>query len=249
MFTRVQNLLCSLGALLLCAIAVPAFAHDATLDVVFEDYPPYEYVEDEEVKGVNMDIIREAFRRMDVHPAFEPRPWRRAILQLKKGEILALSSGFKTPEREEFAWFPSEPLAVEVNVIAVLDSSPLVVNNLDDLKGRSIGVVRSYLYGEPFDSLRTFQRVETKSMYQLVDMLLNNRMDAIVGNRAVIRHIVRKSGDLDRIKFIYEIGRDSLYLFFSKARGEDTEKLARDFGDTVREMRLDGTFEAIQSKY
>ncbi len=236
---------------LLCAVLVHsvALAQERLLPIVFEQYPPYEYMEDGQVKGINMDLIREAFRRMGVTPVFEPRPWKRGLLELKTGDILALSSGFRTPERETFAFFPSEPLAMEVNVVATLRGSGVKVASLSDLSGLSVGVVREYEYGPEFDALRGIQRVETNSSHQLLRMLLNGRMDAAVGNRAVFDHLAGKMGRRGELSYDCEIGRGALYLFFSRARGAEAKALSRSFGEAVRAMREDGTFAAIEAKY
>jgi polar amino acid transport system substrate-binding protein len=240
-----------LGALFCVILGLsPALAGEAPLPIAFEDYPPYEYEENGQARGINIDLIREAFRRMGMTPVFELRPWKRALLELRTGDILALSSGFKTPEREAFACFPPEPLAEEVNVIAVPQGSELRVASLDDLSGLSVGVVRDYTYGSEFDALRSFRRVEANTSQQLLDMLLNGRMDAAMGNRAVFEHQIRKMGRGVELRYIYEIGRGPLYLFFSRAIGnQKAEALARDFGAAIRAMRDDGAFDAIQAKY
>lgn len=230
-------------------LATPVRGADKLLPIVFEDYPPYEYVEDYQVKGINIDIIREAFSRMGLAPIFEPRPWKRAILQLKQGEILALSSGFKTEEREQFVFYPSEPLAMETNVVTVPAVSGIVVKTLDDLRPLRIGVVKSYVYGEPFDSMTGLNKIEASSSHQLIDMLLEQRVDAAIGNKAVFRHIAMGKGKQAHIRFIHEIATEPLYLMFSRAHGQEAEDLARRFGEMVREMRRDGTFRAIQSRY
>lgn len=226
-----------------------ASAEDMHMPIVFEDYPPYEYEEDGEIKGVNLELIREAFRRMGITPSFEPRPWKRALYELEYGEILALSSGFKTPERETFAIFPSEPLAMETNVVVALTVSGVEVNSLEDLKGMRVGVVREYIYGHGLEDIQGVVRVEANSSQQLIRMLLNQRMDVAIGNKAVFKHLAKKSGKLAHINFIHEIGSDPLYLMFSRYRGPRAARLAREFGTTIREMHEDGTFKAILDRY
>lgn len=249
MFTTMRSILSFFILFTFAFMAMPALAQESHLPIVFEDYPPYEYVEDGEVKGINMDIIREAFRRMGVTPYFEPRPWKRAVYELKSGEILALSSGFKTAKREEFAVFPSEPLAMETNVVAALTVSGVEVNSLEDLRGLRVGVVREYSYGESFDSMRGLNKIKANSSHQMLKMLLSQRMDVAVGNKAVFKFLAKKQGMLAHIKFIHVVGNDPLYLMFSKKRGARAQRLARDFSIVVREMHKDGTFKAIQDKY
>ncbi|QGY39098.1 transporter substrate-binding domain-containing protein [Pseudodesulfovibrio cashew] len=225
-----------------------ATAEDATLPIVFEDYPPYEYVEDGEVKGINLDLIREAFRRMGVTPYFEPRPWKRAIYQLQAGEILALSSGFKTPEREKFALFPA-PLAMETNVIACRAGLNANVHSLEDIRDLRVGVVSAYVYGDPFDSMTGLNKVEAQSSEHLLRMLLENRVDVAVGNKAVFRYLALKLNREKDIRIAYVLGSQPLYVMFSKIRGPKTAELAKRFGNVMKGMVKDGTFDRILKRY
>lgn len=236
---------------LLCwlVVAESAVAGGDHLPIVFEDYPPYEYVEEGEVKGMNMEIIREAFRRMGIKPYFEPRPWKRAVLQLKNGEILALSSGFMTEERKKFVEYPSTPLCMETNMVIVRAGSGLVINSLDNLRPLRLGVVQGYVYGEPFDSMTGLNKIMAKSSHQLLRMILEGRVDAVVGNMAVFTYLAGKQDRLNEIDFIYEVSSEPLYLMFSKAQGPRAMKLARAFSIAVKGMIKDGTFAVIQAKY
>lgn len=230
---------------------LPTFAgaDDAVLPIVFEDYPPYEYIEGGEIRGMNMDIIREAFKRMGVRASFEPRPWKRALFQLKNGEILALSSGFRTSDREQFAVFPDAPLGMETNVIIARTGSDVTIRSLEDLKSLTLGVVREYAYGEPFDSMRGLTKIKAQSSQQLLRMLVNGRMDVAIGNKAVFRYLAKKTNVLNRYKVLLEVGSEPLYLMFSKARGAKATDLARDFGVAVNAMIKDGTFRRIVDRY
>lgn len=237
--------------LLACVSLVPSLgrAAEARLPIVFEEYPPYEYIEDGMIKGMNMDIIREAFKRMGIKPTFEPRPWKRALFELKAGEILALSSGFRTKDREHFVVYPDAPLGMETNVIITTVNRDIEVRSLDDLKGLNLGVVREYVYGEPFDSMHGLNKIKAQSSHQLLRMLLNGRMDVAIGNKAVFRYLARQQNALDRIKVLYEVGSEPLYLMFSKERGPKAENLARDFGNAVKGMIKDGSFQRIVDSY
>lgn len=219
------------------------------LPIVFEEYPPYEYVEDGQVKGINMDIIREAFKRLGMTPFFEPRPWNRGLYQLQTGEILALSSGFKTKERMLFAYFPEAPLAMETNMVISRADRDISVTSLEDLRGMRIGVVRGYAYGTEFDTMRGLHVIEAQSAHQLLLMLLNDRMDVAICNEAVFRYIARKEMALDDIRFVYEVSREPLYLMFSREHGARAKQLASDFGRIIKQMKKDGTFAAIESRY
>lgn len=240
-FTRLLPLL--LAALIFFLPAEPLA--EGTVVIHFEDYPPYEYTENGRVKGVNVALMREAFRRMDVDPVFIPMPWKRAVYEVRNGGILALASGFKTPDREVFAYFPSEPLAEEEVVVVAPTVSGVSISSLADLSGLTVGVVREYAYGEEFDSLRGLNKVEAASNPQLLKMLMSQRMDVAVMNRRVALALANDMNIKGHISFVYSVNREPLYLFFSRKRGDKAKDLARRFGDAIRSMREDGTFAAI----
>ncbi len=239
-------LFCLFGALIL---AVSVHAEDAEVHVYFEDYPPYEYLEDGEAKGVNIEFMREAFRRMGVSVMFTPMPWKRGIYELQNGGIMALASGFKTPEREVFAFFPSEWLAMEDLVIVAPVVSGVEVNSLEDLRGLRLGVVREYAYGKKFDSMSNLNKIEAASNPQLMKMLMSHRMDVAIMNKMVARAVAKKMDILAHIKFIYAVHSEPLYLFFSRARGFEAARLSREFSEAMATMRKDGTYQDIESRY
>ena len=102
---------CILAAML-CISLGSSIVAARELPIVFEEFPPYEYMEKGEARGININLIREACKRMGHTPSFETRPWKRALVELEHGDILALASGFKTPKRETYAIYPSESLEI-----------------------------------------------------------------------------------------------------------------------------------------
>lgn len=237
---------------LLCGLillANVAHAENRKMVIHFEEYPPYEYTEDGEVKGINMDLMKEAFKRMDIKLSFKPMPWKRGVYELQNGGIVCLASGFKTPEREVYTFFPSEPLAMENVVVVTSAVSGVEITSLEDLRGLTIGVVREYAYGHDFDSMLGLNKIEATSNNQLLKMLLSQRMDVAIMNKAVARFLAKKIGKLAHIKFIYDVNSEPLYLLFSRARGFEAADMARRFSKELKGMREDGTFATIQMRY
>ena len=66
-----------------------------TLEFVFSDFPPFEYIENGSSVGINKEIIEEACRRLDVTPVFRQLPWKRALEYVKEGSADAVFSLFK----------------------------------------------------------------------------------------------------------------------------------------------------------
>lgn len=239
--------------LFLCALACAGAASTASAAerlVVYEAYPPYEMLDrDGVITGIHIDMAREAFRRMGDSVKFEARPWRRALQDIRTGDAFAASSGFRIPEREEYAFYPDEPLSDEVTVIAANKVSGVEVNSLEDLRGLTVGVVSGYVYGHGFEELDGLKKEYSNSNDLLLKKLFNFRVDVIIGNRDVLRYLTREQDRSAHIRFVYEVGRQPLYLFFSKAFGMEAKRAAERFSEAIREMRRDGTVDRILRKY
>ena len=217
--------------------------------IAYEAYPPYEYEEKGEAAGVNIALVREAFRRMGETPVFELMPWSRALYELKNGDTWAMSSGFKTPEREAVAYFCQEGLAWENVVVLGLAGSHVEVRSLEDLRGLKVGVRRDHSYGQTFDSMVGLEKTEADCNQQLFKMLLAGRIDAIVANKAVFSHEIKNMDRSDDVRVLMDVKKIPLHLFFSRALGDRSRDVVRRFDMAVRAMKKDGTFDAILARY
>ncbi|WP_147819436.1 substrate-binding periplasmic protein [Salidesulfovibrio onnuriiensis] len=247
MFRALRHILC-LAALLLAVPAGAAMAAEETLTIVFEEYPPYEYLEGETPRGINIEIIREAFSRMGVRPVFRTMPWKRGLYELKNGTIAALASGFRTPDREKFAYFPHHYLSLEVNSIFVCREGSIRVDSLKDLRGKTVGVVREYAYGTEFDTLTGMLLDPVNNNTLLVGKLADRRVDAIAGNLRVIEYLAERLGVEERIRPAYNLSSEPLYLFFSRKAGPHMPDLVRRYDSAMSAMEADGTLRRLRDR-
>jgi polar amino acid transport system substrate-binding protein len=144
---------------LLIAVWGPADAFSEKLLIVATDRPPFEMPgKDGEATGMHVDIIREFCKRNGIEPEFRVLPWPRALEEVKEGRAGAVSSPRKTEERTQFLIYPSEYFTMERTVIVGLKGKGIRASKLDDLKGRTCGVVRAYVYPPEFDSYSGLKR-------------------------------------------------------------------------------------------
>ena len=78
------------------------------LRIVLEDYPPYEYLENGEPKGIDVDVIKRVFDRLGIACEFKFYPFTRGWLMLKRGTADAAPSISYRREREPFVYYTSE---------------------------------------------------------------------------------------------------------------------------------------------
>jgi len=230
-------------------VLLPGNAKAQKLTLVYESYPPYVYSEGGKLMGTDVDIIREACKRIGCNPEFLDRPWKRAVEEVKAGQADGIFSLFKTDERTAFLYFPSESLSFEKNIIIAKKGKGIKAGKIDDLKGKSIGVVVDYSYGDAFDGYKNIKREVCKSNEELLKKLDGERMDVAIINELVFNNLVKKMGMKGKMEIIYQQSDDPLFIAFSMAKGEKAKKLAADFSRVLAEMRKKGDLKKIISKY
>ncbi|MCP4104086.1 MAG: amino acid ABC transporter substrate-binding protein [Desulfobacteraceae bacterium] len=215
---------------------------------VYESWPPYEY-EDEQGKAVGKDtaIIREVCKRIKVEPVFKMRPWKRALHEVKKGKAHAIYSLFKTEERMEFLYYPSENMSAEKNVLFARKESNYKVKKLKDIEGKKIGTVPETSYGPLFDNYKKYTELDCMGAREQLQTLKAKRVDFVAIGEQVGKYYIKKLG----YQGLFEImefplsEQQPLFAGFSKALGEKNKLLADSFGTILKELKKEGFVQKI----
>ncbi len=230
-------------------IIVPLNALAEKLIFVTTEWAPYIFIENKEIIGSDADIIREICKRLGIEPEFEEVPWKRALKYVEEGKADAIFTPKYTKERAEFLYYPPEPLNMEKLVIAVLKGSSIKLNKIDDLKNQTVGVVRGYVYNPEFDNYQDIKKSSFDDDNQLLRVLANNRIPlAAFTDEGNLKFISKKSGI--EVETVYVLSETPSYVAFSKkALGEKGKELAEKFGQALRQLKEEGIFQKIRSKY
>jgi polar amino acid transport system substrate-binding protein len=90
------------AALCACLIAYSANAQQRVVLYGDDDYAPYSFVEGGHFKGIYVDLLRQAARKLapEYDVLLEPMPWKRGLSALQSGSALALFPPYRVSERE-----------------------------------------------------------------------------------------------------------------------------------------------------
>ena len=141
-------LLLSAGALLAACgkqeaatpAAAPAAVAMTKIVVGLDDnFPPMGFRDEKnELVGFDIDMAREAAKRMGVEVEFKPIDWASKETELNSGRIDCIWNGFTmTPERTKKLAF-TKPYMDNIQVYAVLNDS--AIKTPEDLKGKKISI-------------------------------------------------------------------------------------------------------------
>lgn len=214
-----------------------------------DNYRPYNYTdEDGEPAGMDVDLAKEACRRMGYEPVFKQIEWNRRDVILVSGEVDCLWSCFSMDGQEDrYAWVG--PYMYSRQLVAVLEDSP--IEHLSDLAGKSVAVRVGSKAETTFLEHTETGVPQVQNVYCLTDLnevvtaLRNEYVDACAGYAAAIREQLNNANVPYR--FLDEdLARAKLGIAFAK---NGDEELRKKLAAALEDMRSDGTTERILKSY
>ncbi|MGI9536011.1 MAG: substrate-binding periplasmic protein, partial [Desulfocapsaceae bacterium] len=133
-----RNLVTFFGLLMLLPLSSPA----AELTILTENLPNLNYLDNGELVGYSVDIVKEIQTRVGSSDEIKVFPWARAYSTALKEENTILFSVTLTAEREDlFKWIC--PLITKRDILVALKESDLLITSIDDAKQVArIGTIR-----------------------------------------------------------------------------------------------------------
>ena len=212
-------------------------------------YPPFNYEDaDGTPTGIDVELAREAFRRMGYEPKFMTIVWEEKNELLEQGTIDCIWGSFSIDGREnQYRW--TEPYMYSRQVVAVRENSPIYT--LQDLEGKRVAV-QSTTKPEGIFLSHTDPRIpQIRELFSLQNRellypyLSKGYADAIAAHETSIMQSMVEYNLHYRIleEPLLTVG---LGVAFAK---EDERSVCDELSQTFRDMREDGTMEKIIGKY
>jgi len=225
-------------AALALVFAVPSLAAAESLTLLAEDSFPANFVEAGELKGLSVDVLREAFERADVTFTMSVQPWARAYETALTSPGHCVFSAAHTPERDSsFRWI--EPLnTIEMIVVAARDR-PVSIKTREDLRRYTIGTY-----------VGDYRENVLKEMQMHIESVRDDSLNAEKLRRGRIDLWATDSAKLPQLKGeflpVYTYHKVDLALACNKAVDPATVGRLQQAIKTVHEA---GTFARYRAKY
>ncbi|CAH2602269.1 Amino acid ABC transporter substrate-binding protein [Rhodovastum atsumiense] len=233
------------GLLLGLAIATASPARAGERILIDEANPPFMYADAGKPAGIYNALISEAFRRIGLAADMSAAPWKRAIAGLDAAEN-GVGGIYSNAERQRKYDF-SDKLFDEVIVVYVPKARAFGFSGVDSLKGKTVGVIRGWSYGDDFDAAvkaGTIRTEETASDASNFAKLALGRIDAVLAIREAGKVAMAAQGVGEKVTALDPpLSSNPSFLAFSRQAGKG-ELLGR-FNTALGAMRRDGSFERI----
>lgn len=196
-------------------------------------------------------LSREAFKRCGFELKLVFLPWKRALTLAKNGEYDGLLGAYYSEERTRYFHFPNSVSRNE-EVFVKKKGRPIPFSRLEDLKPYTIGTLRGGAQSE--DLLKHGLVIKETNDYESSIKKLNaNRIDLLLIGKQAFYFILTNQDDLRPLKENFDILAPpykfyDLYCPITRKR-PDGKSITTSFNRALREMRIDGTYDRILSRF
>ena len=214
-----------------------------------DNYPPFHYEDaNGQPTGIDVDLAKEAFRRMGYQAVFVTIDWEDKKDLVERGEIDCIWGSFSSDGREDqYLW--TEPYLYSRQVVAVRQDSD--IQTLADLAGKRVAV-QSTTKPEELFLAHTDPRIpRVAEVFSLQDReliypyLSKGYADALAAHETAILQCMSDYG-LDYRSLDEPLLTVGLGVAFART---DQRGLDKELSQTFEEMRADGSLEQIVGRY
>ena len=201
-------------------------------------FAPYEYYEDGEIVGVDIDIAKEIAKELGKELVIKDVSFDFVINEVKSGKADFAAAGISiTPEREKEVDFTIE-YTTSNQVVVVKKGSP--ITKFDDIKDKKIAVQLGSvadLYVE--ENYKKATIVPHKKYLSAVEDVKTNKADCIIMDELPAREIVKENDNLVILDgFLFQ---DKYGMIVKKGNDELKDKINK----VLERMKNDGTIDKL----
>lgn len=206
------------------------------------DNPPYEYMERGQIKGFDIDLIKEIGKRFDKNIIFKNTDFHGLLAALGSNNVdLVIAGMTPTEERTNKVDFSAPYIKTK---IAFLVKKEANISSLEGLRGKKVGSQLGTIWANIANDLAEEYHFKNKTLtnnLMLVEELKLARIDAVMMEQVQVQRLMNKSD----IFSSFEIENLSE---FAIAMPKDS-MLKEQIDKAIAEMEADGTMKALQEKW
>lgn len=219
------------------------------------EFAPYSYEENGELKGIDIEIIEEVERRLNLDIKIELVPWNRLIELTKQGKVHGSFSLFYNNERAKYAYFTNYPLHNSKYSLFLLKENYEDYKSFEDIYNKKIGLNRSFYINELFENLvknETIALDESENINKGVSLLLNKRIDLYLGNEEGVYKYLKENKISNVISLpgsVFEHFAPAFLVLSKKSDLDNKNYLLDRINQVLEDLYNEGFIDNVQNKY
>ena len=256
----VRKFLIKLCSVFVFVMVSSVHSHAQQIKIVTLDFPPYSYIENNELTGMATEVLMEILSDVGMMPEIRQYPWKRACCIADTEKNVLIYTIARTPQREINFHFIGEVAPRNNYFFKLAERKDIQVDSVEDLKKYKIGVVRGYATDKTLTDFGLEPSLHrATSDINILRMLFKGHVDLCSVDEMVAKHQIRlfnqaaqKTGrellNFSRLEKVYEHPRigSGRYLAFGT---NTSHELVKKFQDSFQRIVQQGKLEVIRAKY
>nr|WP_289711156.1 transporter substrate-binding domain-containing protein [Aeromonas hydrophila] len=234
-----------------------AWAQESLL-VGWSSWHPFSFRdEQQQLQGLDIDLLEAIFNRAGFHANYSEMPWARVLRELEFGTIQLTMSANQTAERDLYARF-TLPYRNEETVLLVRRQDKgrwQEITQLSDLLSRpdfTIGLLRDFDYGTDFRTFMQSPQMQQRllvrlKMEPLIKLLLAGRIQGVVMDPMGLQQLNLAGIPLDQLTTLLDIQQTPVHLMLSR-RTTTPQQLQR-LDEAIRALLQSPEYGQILARY
>ncbi|MFB2927620.1 substrate-binding periplasmic protein [Aeromonas hydrophila] len=243
--------------LLLWCLCCSAWAQESLL-VGWSSWHPFSFRdEQQQLQGLDIDLLEAIFNRAGFHANYSEMPWARVLRELEFGTIQLTMSANQTAERDLYARF-TLPYRNEETVLLIRRQDKgrwQEITQLSDLLSRpdfTIGLLRDFDYGTDFRTFMQSPQMQQRLLVRLkteplIKLLLAGRIQGVVMDPMGLQQLNLAGIPLDQLTPLLDIQQTPVHLMLSR-RTTTLQQLQR-LDEAIRALLQSPEYGQILARY
>jgi polar amino acid transport system substrate-binding protein len=242
---------CSLALAGFLAFSAVAAAQEPAIRIATEGaYPPFNYVDNNEPAGFEVELGRALCGAMGATCTFVLQDWETIVTGLKEHRYDAIMSSLEiTAERKARVLFSRRYYRIPAALIGTKSAPAPSAGGSVDLAGKTVGTVVDSEFAGYLESMQKSATVRTFSKVEEADLdLLTGRLDYVLGDKLALTKFLESREGLMCCRFVADLPVDrgeGIGIGFRKS----DKALAERFNAAIERVMADGTYDRIRAKY
>ncbi|MFX1678828.1 transporter substrate-binding domain-containing protein [Mitsuaria sp. CC2] len=222
-------------------------AASASLRLLSEEFPPINFTEAGQPRGLAVDIVQAIQKRLGQSLPIEFMPWARAFREAQDGPPAALFSMARIPEREHLFQWVGPIITLRSTFYAKAGSGIRLRSLAEARRAAKVLVVRDWYTLAQLQSagLRNLQQISDP--IQGVRMLAAGRAPLFAAEKLSMPQTLVQAGvRSDALEEVFSFAASDGYIAFSRSTPMGTINA---WQSQLNEMKRDGSFLAIHKRW
>ena len=232
------------ATVLLLIISILTYSQVEKVRLASDIWPPF--TDSKGNTAFAVDLVKLALSRTGITVESDILDFPKVLESIQSGETDGSAALWKDINREKYMYF-SDPYLHNQLILVGKKGSDVSQASLQELKGRTVGIVESYAYGSSIEEAAEVHWIPGKSDHENLQKLVEGEIDYILIDALLIQYLL----NYQREKALQHIvvGENVLIkksLHFAVRKDlEGAEELMKRFNNEVIKMIADGSYHRV----